>query len=117
MQICDYDEGKKKKKKIPVPNLDTACPAGIPCNNRSHLSPVIVSFDVPGQDFASKYLLIFKCLHAESSTVGMLLTGCDLENVPALHSFTNSKVILTPQISFIIETSSYLVRYIINTWF
>ena len=28
MQICDYEEGKKK---IPDPNLDTACPAGIPC--------------------------------------------------------------------------------------
>ena len=38
----------------------------------------------------------------------MLLIGCDLENMPALHSSTNPKVILTPAISFIIETSSYL---------
>ena len=73
---------------------------------------VIVSFDVPGQDFASKYFLIFKYSFAKSSTVGMSLTGCDLENFPALHSFTNPKVILTPVIIFIIETSSYLVRYI-----
>ena len=72
--------------------------------------PVIVSFDVTGQDFASKYFLILKCLHAKSSTVGMLSTGCDLENVPVLHSFINSKVILTPVISLIIETSSYSVR-------
>ena len=28
MQICDYDE----EKKIPDQNLDTVCPAGIPCN-------------------------------------------------------------------------------------
>ena len=85
--------------------------------DRTSSIPVVVSFDVPGQDFASKYFLIFKCSHARSSTVSMLLIGCDLENVPALHSFTNPKVILTPAISFIIETSSYLVRYIINTWF
>ena len=25
---------EKKKKKIPDPNLDTACPAGIPCKNQ-----------------------------------------------------------------------------------
>ena len=30
MPICGYH---KEKKKIPDPNLDKACPAGIPCNN------------------------------------------------------------------------------------
>ena len=44
--------------------------------------PVVVSFDVPGQDFAFKYFLIFKCLHAKSSTVGMFST------VPTLPNFT-----------------------------
>ena len=67
--------------------------------DRTSSIPIIVSFDVPGQDFASKYFLIFKCSHARSSTVDMLLTGCDLENVPALHNFTNPKVILTPVIN------------------
>ena len=45
----------------------------------------------------------------------MLLTDCDLENVPALHSFANSKVILTPAVSFIIEKASCLVTNIVNT--
>ena len=31
--------------------------------DRSSSIPVIVSFDVPGQDFASKYFPIFKCSH------------------------------------------------------
>ena len=32
---------KKIKKKIPNPNLDTACPAGIPCNYQVNISLVV----------------------------------------------------------------------------
>ena len=31
--MCRFVATTKKKKKIPDPNLDTACPAGIPCKN------------------------------------------------------------------------------------
>ena len=30
--MCRFVATTKKKKKIADPNLDTACPAGIPCN-------------------------------------------------------------------------------------
>ena len=33
--MCRFVATTKEKKKIPDPNLDTACPAGIPCNNLS----------------------------------------------------------------------------------
>ena len=32
--MCRFVATTKKKKEIPDPNLDTACPAGIPCNKR-----------------------------------------------------------------------------------
>ena len=43
--MCRFVTTTKKKKKVPDPNLDTACPAGILCN-KEKLSGCYLKFEL-----------------------------------------------------------------------
>ena len=45
--MCTFVATTKKKKKIPDPNLDTACPAGILCNKREFRDALRLRYDWP----------------------------------------------------------------------